>query len=133
MPPDFPMKRSLEDQIAAARLAKAQRDARLAALEAKAKTVARKRDTRRKIVVGAAVLVEMERTPRFAAFVRDMLDKAVTRPQDRETITDLLPVAGAEVTAPAVNGNAPPAGTIGDVSGQVVGTFPVNVREKAAG
>ena len=103
------MKKPLHERIEAARLRKAQLAARLAALESKAKAVDRKRDTRRKIVVGAAVLVEMERDLKFAAYVCRFLGKAVTRPQDREAIADLLPAAATEITAPASNSNTAPA------------------------
>lgn len=102
------MKRTLDQRIAAKREHKARLAAQLAALEGRQKVADRKRDTRRKIVVGAAVLTEMERTPRFAAFVRGMLAKAVTRPQDRNAIADLLSAA-AELTTPSANGAVPPA------------------------
>ena len=126
------MKKPLHERIAAAEERKAQLVARLAALKGRAKAVDRKRDTRRKIVVGAAVLIEMERDPRFAAYVRKFLAKAVTRPQDREPIADLLQAA-AEVTAPAVNGNVPLPPGPAEVAGEAPPAFTVAARELAAG
>ena len=131
------MKKPLHERIAAAERRKAELAARLAALKGKAKAVDRKRDTRRKIVVGAVVLVEMQRDPKFAAYVRKMLGKAVTRPQDRDAIADLLPAAAAEITAPAVNRNAPlapaPAEVTGEGASPVPPGFPIMVREQTVG
>ena len=103
------MKKPLAERIAAAEERKAQMVARLAALKGKAKAVDRKLDTRRKIVVGAAVLVEIEREPRFAEYVRKMLEKAVTRTQDKEAIADLLTTGVVKVRLPSANTNTQPA------------------------
>jgi len=43
----------------------------------------RKQDTRRKIIVGAVVLMRMESDPEFAADISRMLDRAVEQPRDR--------------------------------------------------
>ena len=84
------MPKPIDDRIAAL---KAKRDTlamRLNALETKARSQGRKRDTRRKIIVGGAVLAAMERDRIFAKHVRGLLAQAVTRPHDREAVGDLL-------------------------------------------
>lgn len=50
----------------------------------------RKSDARRKIVIGAAMLAHLEHDPSFRPALRDVLDKALTRPLDRELVADLL-------------------------------------------
>ena len=50
----------------------------------------RKLDTRRKIIVGGAVLAEMHKDPEFAAVLRAMLLRYVARPNDRAAVADLL-------------------------------------------
>ena len=62
-------------------------------LEQKAKTEDRKRDTRRKIIVGGAILVEMQKQPAFAQIMAQMLSATVGRQSDREAIADLLALA----------------------------------------
>lgn len=60
-------------------------------LEAKDRSEQRKRETRRKIVVGAAVLTAIEKDPAFAHSVMRILAASVGRAQDKEVIADLLP------------------------------------------
>ena len=60
-------------------------------LEQKEKSQARKLDTRRKIIVGGAVLAEMLKDPDFASLVRTLLARYVARPNDRQAVADLLP------------------------------------------
>jgi hypothetical protein len=50
----------------------------------------RKRDTRRKIVAGAALLSEAAHDPTVRQVVRGVLEARVTRPIDRAMIADLL-------------------------------------------
>jgi hypothetical protein len=50
----------------------------------------RKRDTRRKIVAGAALLAEAAHDPAVRQVVRAVLRARVTRPHDRVVIADLL-------------------------------------------
>jgi len=64
--------------------------AQIAALEAREKLAERKRDTRRKIVVGGAVLAHAALHPAFAAELASVLRTAVTRDSDRDTIRDFL-------------------------------------------
>lgn len=81
---------------------------RLNALEQKDKDDRRKRDTRRKIIVGGAVLTQMEKDSAFASIVRQILAQSVGRQNDRETISDLLvpppqPAQGTTAAAPATS------------------------------
>jgi hypothetical protein len=72
---------------------KAQRqkiERRLNTLEQKAIDKGHKRDTRRKIIVGGAVLAEMQIDADFANVIQGLLARHVERPNDREAITDLL-------------------------------------------
>ncbi len=92
---------------------KQQREAlaqRLNTLEQKAASEARKRDTRRKIIVGGAIIAQMEKDAAFAAAVRRILAQSVGRQNDREAIADLLDaapgVASAAAPAPAPRANA---------------------------
>jgi len=50
----------------------------------------RKRDTRRKIVTGAAILAHAADDPAFREMLRLLLQRRVTRPLDRAVIADLL-------------------------------------------
>ncbi len=63
---------------------------RLNALEQKEKSQTRKLDTRRKIIVGGAVLAEMHKDPEFASLVRAVLLRYVARPNDRQAVAELL-------------------------------------------
>ena len=92
------MSPSLSDQIAALKAKRAKLDARLTPLENKASKTDRKRDTRRKIVVGAAVLAAMDKDPFLAAQVRRLLAVSVTRENDRDVIADLLDEGGSRRT-----------------------------------
>ncbi|EJW10925.1 hypothetical protein A33M_3919 [Rhodovulum sp. PH10] len=62
----------------------------MARLAARQKNEARKRDARRKIIVGAAVLAHAEIDPEFRKTLREVLQAAVTRTIDREAVADLL-------------------------------------------
>ena len=63
---------------------------RLNTLSQQAKTQERKRDTRRKIIIGGAVLAHLGKDPAFAASIRSLLGASVGRMHDREVIADLL-------------------------------------------
>ena len=84
------MPKTIADKIALLKEHKSKLTARLNNLEAKARQEDRKRDTRRKIVVGAAVLAAMETDPALAVRVVQLLARAVTRDNDRSVIADLL-------------------------------------------
>ncbi|MDR3489819.1 MAG: hypothetical protein P4M05_33635 [Bradyrhizobium sp.] len=85
------MKKELEDRIAALKDRQEKTAAKINALQAKAKGEERKKDTRRKIVVGGAILLAMEKDEELARAVRDVLARTVGRPIDRAVIADLLP------------------------------------------
>ena len=96
------MRKPITDQIAQLKAKKDALAAKLNNLEAKAKQANRKRDTRQKIIVGAAVLAHAELRPAFGEQLRAILDKAVERESDREVISEFLPAAVpmSEATAP---------------------------------
>ncbi|MBI1331467.1 MAG: hypothetical protein GC165_01160 [Armatimonadetes bacterium] len=58
-------------------------DAEVHRLKAISRVSKRKQDTRRKILIGAIVLQEMEDRPEFDAWVRKLLDQRLTKPRDR--------------------------------------------------
>ncbi len=64
--------------------------ARMAELKARQRVEERKRDSHRKIVVGAAVMAHIRVDPQFRNALRDALNKAVTDPKHRAVIPDLL-------------------------------------------
>jgi hypothetical protein len=78
------------DRLGTLKQKQAQLKAQIAALEAKEKAAERKKDTRRKIIVGGAVLAHAALHPAFAAELKMALKQAVIRDSDRETIQDLL-------------------------------------------
>jgi hypothetical protein len=106
------MVKNVEERIARI---KQQREAlaqRLNTLEQTAKSEARKRDTRRKIIVGGAIIAQMEKDASFAAAVRKILAQSVGRQNDREAIADLLDAASG-VASPAAPTPAPRANASG--------------------
>jgi hypothetical protein len=72
---------------------KRQIEAQLQSLTTREREAERKRETRRKVIVGAAVLAHAELNPNFADQLREILEAAVQRPADRQTLADLLPGA----------------------------------------
>ena len=84
------MAKDISGRIAQLKQKQEQLARRLNALEQKEKSQTRKLDTRRKIIVGGAVLSEMHKDPEFAAVVRAMLLRYVARPNDRAAVADLL-------------------------------------------
>lgn len=86
--------KTADGRIEALRRKRSQIDARLALLAAREKAEARKRDARRKIIVGAAVLAHAGLDPFFRVALRELLRRAVTRPIDRAAILDLLAGSG---------------------------------------
>ena len=69
---------------------KAKLDAEIAKAEATEKKAARAKDTRRKILIGAAMLAEIEAEPTFRDGLRRILDRRLTQERDRELLADLL-------------------------------------------
>lgn len=88
----------LSDRIASLKAKKEQLAVKLTSLEAKARQEDRKRDTRRKIVVGAAVLAALDKEPGLAVLVRKVLAAGVTRENDRGVVADLLGSDAAAVS-----------------------------------
>ena len=89
--PDTKKKKKTDaEKLAALKQQEAQLKARIARLEAKEKTEEHKKDTRRKIIIGAAVMAHAALEPIFAAELRCILKQAVTRESDRDTIKDFL-------------------------------------------
>jgi hypothetical protein len=80
------------------------------ALQQKEKSESRKRDTRRKIIVGGLVLAYMEKDPAFADVVHGLIRHGVTRPHDVEAVAGLLPENSA---APAPQLVASGGGVVG--------------------
>ena len=100
------MPKPIPDRIAALKAKKEALNARLNTLQAKAKTDERKRDTRRKIVVGGAVLAYLEKDAAFKRLITGILAQAVGRAIDREAIADLLQPSPV---GPGASGAAPPS------------------------
>lgn len=91
--------KSLAERIAAAKARKQAVAERLSTLEAKAKAVDRKRDTRRKIIVGGVVLSAMEKDSALAAQIRKLLQSYVGRAHDKDVLADLLGLTPAPVAS----------------------------------
>ena len=68
----------------------AQLDAQRQRLLAQAQKTSRQLDTRRKIIVGAAVLNAMETDPVLKTRICELLQSAVVRPIDREAVAPWL-------------------------------------------
>ena len=77
------MARSLEQRLAAAKL-------QTAKLERAFKRAARAQDARRKIVIAGAMLAEARDDPAFAAQIRAVVQKRVTRPLDQAAVAEWL-------------------------------------------
>jgi hypothetical protein len=58
--------------------------AQIAQLEASAKAIQRKEDTRLKVLVGAAILADIELHPETRAGVEAVLKRGIVAPRDRE-------------------------------------------------
>jgi hypothetical protein len=84
------LRRSAAERVAWLRQRKARIENQLAAIEARDRAAARKRDTRRKIIVGAAALTHAERDPGFRDALKAALRSAVSRPVDQAAIADLV-------------------------------------------
>ena len=84
------MPADLSERIAHLKQQREKLSHRLNVLEQKEKSQTRKLDTRRKIIVGGAVVAEMHKDPEFAAVVRALLLRYVARPNDRAAVAELL-------------------------------------------
>ena len=73
------LKKKLADDIA-------RKQARLRDLEAKENAVARKRETRAKILIGAAVLADLSLHPEIGETVEAVLARVIKKPADKEVL-----------------------------------------------
>ncbi len=96
------MAKPITDKIAALKARQEELAAQLSALTAKAKVEDRKRDTRRKIVIGGAILaaLETDTDTGLADMLRRVLAASVTRPMDRDVVSDLLGDKAAPAAKP---------------------------------
>jgi len=83
---------------------KAEIEQQLKTLEARDKQAARKRDTRQKIVVGAAVLAHAAKDGEFAKTLRAVLNVAVTEERNRALVADWIDGAKIAAKPPAESG-----------------------------
>ena len=84
------MPKSYGEQIDKLKTQREKIERRLNTLEQKVENKKWKRDTRRKLILGGAVLAEMRVDARFASVVQGLLARHVVRPNDRAIIADLL-------------------------------------------
>jgi hypothetical protein len=94
---------------------------KLDALTQKEKAEERKRDTRRKIIIGGAVLAHMETDIVLANLVRGILARNVGRPIDRAAIADLLPPSPSNGSTPAPANDGGSERGLHEVAAQIVG------------
>lgn len=83
-----------DKRIEALRTKRAQIDAELTRLHAQSRAEERKADTRRKILIGAIILQEMEAQLEIDAWVRKLLQERLRKDRDR-TLFGLLPLPSA--------------------------------------
>lgn len=86
-----------DKRIEALQTKKAQIEAELARLRARTRTESRKADTRRKILIGAVVLQEMEARPEIDAWIRKLLAERLPKDRDR-ALFGIAPVEPAAET-----------------------------------
>ena len=94
------MPKNYEEQIEKLKAQRQKIERRLNTLEQKAIDKGHKRDTRRKIIVGGAVLAEMQTDADFANAIQGLLARHVKRPNDREAIADLLQANSRSAVSP---------------------------------
>jgi hypothetical protein len=69
---------------------KAKLDAEIARAQKSERERQRSQDTRRKILIGAAILAEIEQEPSLRGVVQDILKRRLTQDRDRELLADLF-------------------------------------------
>ena len=82
---------STEERIEKLELRQKQNAARLARLKAVQKQTERKKDTRRKILIGAVVLKKAGENPNLAAQLIRLMDEGLTSRRDRALFPGLNP------------------------------------------
>ena len=80
-----------EDRLKQLQQRRDQLNAQLAALEARNRQTEKKREDRRKILLGALVLADLPERPELRAWLTDRLPIFLTRPEDRKLFADFLP------------------------------------------
>ena len=85
-------KKTDAERLAALKQREAALKAKIARIENKAKTEDRKRDTRRKIIVGGAVMAHARHDADFRRLLQEVLKEVVTKDADKEVIKDFLNV-----------------------------------------
>ncbi len=78
------------DRLTRLQQRKAELERQIAAAERDARESSRKLETRRKIIVGGAILAAIAESPGLAGMVKTVLERRVTRPADRAAVADLL-------------------------------------------
>lgn len=96
---------TIAERITVARQRAEQAKARLQALEAQASAAARKRDTRRKVILGGLLLDAAEKDERFTRVVTALLDR-ISRDQDRKAF-DGWQAPTPSPTTPSLGVNQP--------------------------
>lgn len=87
---DGHMPKPIADRIAALKEQKEQLNVRLNTLEAKAKAEERKRETRRKIIVGGVVLAAIKADPSLAGTIKRLVRIGVTKDNDKDVLRDFF-------------------------------------------
>jgi large subunit ribosomal protein L7/L12 len=94
------MQTTKAQRLAALRKRRDALNAELARLEAKERGEKRKDDTRRKILLGAVVMQEMENKPdKVGAWARKLLEDRLTKDRDRD-LFDLPPLQTEKLNSP---------------------------------
>ena len=85
-----PGRKSIDAQIADEQKRAEEARARIASLKARQRSISRKQDAHRKIIVGGAVMTHMKMSAPFRKAVMEALNAAVTDKKHRAAIPDLL-------------------------------------------
>lgn len=89
-------KKTKAEQLEALRQKEAALKARMQDLQAAVNEEQRKRDTRRKIVLGAAIMAHASHNAQFKAIVCNALNAALTKEADRDLLKDWLTASAEE-------------------------------------
>lgn len=85
-----PGRKSIDDLIADEQKKADEARAKIAALKFRQRSVSRKKENHRKIIVGAAAMAHMKISPPFRKGLMEALNAAVTDKRHRDVILDLL-------------------------------------------
>jgi membrane peptidoglycan carboxypeptidase len=98
-------RRTLDEQLAALKQKKEALEKQLNAVETRKKETDRKLETRRKIIVGGALITHAEIDPEFRRAMQAALQKAVA-PKDRALVADLIRSGVADAATPPADSGA---------------------------